>query len=33
MILQALRPVVHEHYEGDAAGKRLDELDIDGTDT
>ncbi|MFC5368623.1 helix-turn-helix domain-containing protein [Salinirubrum litoreum] len=30
MILQALRPVVHEHYEIEESGAGLDELDIDG---
>jgi DNA-binding transcriptional ArsR family regulator len=30
MILQALRPVVHEHYEIEESGGGLDELDIDG---
>jgi predicted transcriptional regulator of viral defense system len=30
MILQALRPVVHEHYAIEGAGAELDELDIDG---
>ncbi|AJF28062.1 TrmB family transcriptional regulator (plasmid) [Haloarcula sp. CBA1115] len=29
MILQALRPVVHEHYDIEASGASLDELDID----
>ncbi|EMA25246.1 DUF7437 domain-containing protein [Haloarcula argentinensis] len=29
MILQALRPVVHEHYDTEASGASLDELDID----
>ena len=29
MILQALRPVVHEHYDIEAAGESLEELDID----
>ncbi|SDK12559.1 Sugar-specific transcriptional regulator TrmB [Halovenus aranensis] len=33
MILQALRPVVHEHYDIEAAGAGLDELDIDDGDT
>ncbi|GCF15981.1 transcriptional regulator [Haloarcula mannanilytica] len=32
MILQALRPVVHEHYDIEAAGASLDELDMDGGD-
>jgi hypothetical protein len=32
MILQALRPVVHEHYDIEAAGAGLDELDIDSGD-
>jgi len=33
MILQALRPVVHEHYDFEEAGTGLGELDIgDGTD-
>ena len=33
MILQALRPVVHEHYDIEGAGAGLGELDIgDGTD-
>jgi len=30
MILQALRPVVHEHYDIAEAGASLDEVDIDG---
>ncbi len=30
MILQALRPVVHEHYAIKETGAELDELDIDG---
>ncbi|TKX52409.1 ArsR family transcriptional regulator, partial [Halorubrum sp. SP9] len=30
MILQVLRPVVHEHYEIDESGAGLNELDIDG---
>lgn len=30
MILQALRPVVHEHYAIEEVGAELDELDIDG---
>ena len=29
-ILQALRPVVHEHYDLEEAGAGLGELDIDG---
>ena len=29
MILQALRPVVHEHYDIEEAGASLEELDID----
>ena len=33
MILQALRPVVHEHYAIEEAGAGLDELDIDGDET
>ena len=32
MILQALRPVVHEHYEIENTGAELDELDIDDGD-
>ena len=32
MILQALRPVVHEHYDIEAAGVSLEELDIDDGD-
>jgi len=32
MILQALRPVVHEHYDIEEAGAGLDELDIDNGD-
>ncbi len=32
MILQALRPVVNEHYDIEAAGASLDELDIDDDD-
>jgi hypothetical protein len=32
MILQALRPVVHEHYAIEQAGSGLDELDIDDGD-
>jgi hypothetical protein len=31
MILQALRPVVHEHYAIEEAGAGLDELDVDDT--
>jgi len=30
MILQALRPVVYEHYDVDKAGTALDELDVGG---
>ena len=30
LILQALRPVVHEHYEIEAAGPGLDGVDVDG---
>jgi hypothetical protein len=30
IILQALRPVVHEHYAIEEAGAELDELAIDG---
>lgn len=30
MILQALRPVVHEYYDIEESGAGLDELDIDG---
>ena len=30
MVLQALRPVVHEHYDIAEAGASLDEVDIDG---
>jgi DNA-binding MarR family transcriptional regulator len=30
LILQALRPVVHEHYDIEESGAGLDELDIDG---
>ena len=33
MILQALRPVVHEHYDIEEAGAGLDELDINGDGT
>ena len=33
MILQALRPVVHEHYDIEEAGTGLDELDIDSDET
>jgi len=33
MILQALRPVVHEHYDIVESGVGLDELDIDDGDT
>ncbi|RQG90862.1 DUF7437 domain-containing protein [Natrarchaeobius chitinivorans] len=33
MILQALRPVVHEHYDIEEAGAGLDKLDIDDGDT
>lgn len=29
MILQAPRPVVHEHYEIEASGVSLDGLDVD----
>jgi hypothetical protein len=29
MILQALRPVVHEHYDIEESGASLEELDID----
>jgi hypothetical protein len=29
MILQALRPVIHEHYDIEDAGAGFDELDID----
>ncbi|ELZ24366.1 Sugar-specific transcriptional regulator TrmB [Haloterrigena salina JCM 13891] len=32
MILQALRPVVHEHYDTEAAGASLDEVDINNGD-
>jgi DNA-binding transcriptional ArsR family regulator len=32
MILQALRPVVHEHYDIEEAGAALEELDIDDAD-
>jgi len=32
MILQALRPVVHEHYDIEVTGAGLDELDIDDGD-
>jgi hypothetical protein len=32
MILQALRPVVHEHYDIEASGASLDELDSDDSD-
>ncbi|MDL0142603.1 DUF7437 domain-containing protein [Halobacterium salinarum] len=32
MILQALRPVVHEHYDIEESGTGLDELDIDDGD-
>jgi len=32
MILQALRPVVHEYYDIDESGASLDELDIDDRD-
>jgi len=32
MILQALRPVVHEHYEIEEAGAGLDEMDVDDAD-
>jgi len=32
MILQALRPVVHEHYDIEEAGAGLEELDIDDGD-
>ena len=32
MILQALRPVVHEHYDIEASGASLDELDSDDGD-
>jgi DNA-binding MarR family transcriptional regulator len=32
MILQALRPVVHEHYDIEEAGASLEELDIDDAD-
>jgi hypothetical protein len=32
MILQALRPVVHEHYDIEAAGASLEELDIGDAD-
>ncbi|WP_226042802.1 helix-turn-helix domain-containing protein [Natrinema sp. DC36] len=33
IILQALRPVVHEHYDIEAEGASLDELDIDDGDS
>lgn len=33
LILQALRPVVHEHYDIEIAGASLDEVAIDETDT
>jgi hypothetical protein len=29
LILQALRPVVHEHYDIEEAGTSLEDLDID----
>ena len=32
MILQAIRPVVHEHYDIEAAGASLEDLDIDAGD-
>ncbi|MHC3382129.1 DUF7437 domain-containing protein [Haloarcula sp. H-GB5] len=32
MILQALRPVVHEHYDIEASGASLEELDSDDSD-
>jgi len=32
LILQALRPVVHEHYDIEKGGAGLDELDIDDGD-
>jgi DNA-binding MarR family transcriptional regulator len=32
MILQALRPVVHEHYDIEESGAGLDELDVDDGD-
>ncbi|AJF24463.1 MULTISPECIES: helix-turn-helix domain-containing protein [unclassified Haloarcula] len=32
MILQALRPVVHEHYDIEASGASLDELDTNDSD-
>jgi len=32
LILQALRPVIHEHYDIEEAGSGLDELDIDDGD-
>jgi hypothetical protein len=32
MVLQALRPVVQEHYDIEEAGASLDELDIDDGD-
>ncbi len=31
-ILQALRPVVHEHHEVETPGASLDELGLDETD-
>jgi len=33
MILQALRPVVHEHYDIEEAGASLDEVNVGGGDT
>jgi len=32
MILQALRSLVHEHYNIEAAGASIEELDIDDAD-
>lgn len=32
IVLQALRPVVHEHYEIEPAGASLDEIDVDDRD-
>ena len=32
MILQALRPVLHEHYDIEEAGMSLEQLDIDDSD-
>jgi len=32
MILQALRPVIQEHYDIEEAGAGLDELDVNDSD-